>query len=152
VVDRAKCAEIASTCACFNFRKASRAVTQFYDEILQPSGLRSTQFVILVGVSLHEPVQMAPLSRALATDRTTLTRNLGPLSQRGFLRTKNGGDGRTRVVSLTPLGRRTLAEAIAYWENAQARFVRQFGPRRWRSLLLNLAAAVDAIGKNRRTG
>ncbi len=43
-------AEAGRVCACFNFRKASRAVTQFFDVALQPSGLRSTQFVILVRI------------------------------------------------------------------------------------------------------
>ena len=42
-------------CACFNFRKASRAVTQFFDETLAPSGLRSTQLVILPNVAAAQP-------------------------------------------------------------------------------------------------
>ena len=36
-------------CACFNTRKASRAVTRFYDEILAPSGLKATHFTMLPG-------------------------------------------------------------------------------------------------------
>ncbi len=47
-LDMAKFSEMASSCACFQFRKASRSVTQLYDQILAPVGLRSTQVVILV--------------------------------------------------------------------------------------------------------
>jgi hypothetical protein len=35
-----------STCACFNLRKASRVITQHFDEILKPSGLLVTQFTM----------------------------------------------------------------------------------------------------------
>src|SRR5438067_10317538 len=35
-------------CASFNFRRTARAVTRLYDTALQESGIRSTQFAILV--------------------------------------------------------------------------------------------------------
>jgi hypothetical protein len=46
-LDGVKLGIVANTCACFNLRKASRTVTQLYDEILQPSGLLATQFTLL---------------------------------------------------------------------------------------------------------
>jgi hypothetical protein len=39
-------------CACFNLRKATRAATQYYDEMLRPVGIRVTQFSLLVAVSI----------------------------------------------------------------------------------------------------
>jgi len=65
-------AEAARVCACFNFRKASRAVTQLFDNTLQPGGLRSTQFVILVAVSVEGTARLPELAR-----RAEATRLLG---------------------------------------------------------------------------
>ena len=47
-LDTASLREVARTCACANLRKAARAVTQVFDEALAPSGLRITQFTLLV--------------------------------------------------------------------------------------------------------
>jgi hypothetical protein len=84
-LDLEACAQAAAVCACFNFRKASRAVTQHFDEQLQPTGLRSTQLVILLAVAVYESSGMAELARALVMDRSTLTRNLRPLINQGLL-------------------------------------------------------------------
>ena len=55
--------QVATQCACGNFRKATRAVTQFFDECLEPTGLRSTQFVILAAVGAMQPTSIARLAR-----------------------------------------------------------------------------------------
>src|SRR5476651_2814628 len=63
--DESKLAEMARTCACFNFRKASRSVTQLFDQILAPTGLRSTQLVILMTGQLLGPSSIARLAQDL---------------------------------------------------------------------------------------
>ena len=62
------------TCACFNLRKAARAVTQLYDEVLAPSGLRGTQFSVL-----------AVISAAGAATMTDPRHGLQPARRHGFL-------------------------------------------------------------------
>jgi hypothetical protein len=69
---RAQLAEIEATCACSSVRKAARAITHLFDDVLQPTGLRSTQFTLLVAVALLSEASMLQLSEALAMDRTTL--------------------------------------------------------------------------------
>ncbi|MFQ5845996.1 MAG: MarR family transcriptional regulator, partial [Planctomycetota bacterium] len=64
-LDRRACTAAAQACACFNLRKASRAVTQLFDDRLRPSGLRSTQFALLAVVGGHEPVPVPRLAEAL---------------------------------------------------------------------------------------
>src|SRR5476651_398574 len=83
-LDRSQCGEIAAECACFNFRKASRAVTQMYDSILSPSGMRSTQFTVLIGLALKDKITVTELADMLAIDRTTLTRSFKPLLRRAM--------------------------------------------------------------------
>ena len=79
----------------FNLRKSSRAVTQIYDTILKPSGLRSRQFALLGPMSNRGSITMTRLAKALVMDRTTLTRNLRPLEKQGFIVINMGDDQRT---------------------------------------------------------
>lgn len=137
-------AEAARVCACFNFRKASRAVTQLFDTVLQPSGLRSTQFVILVAIGAEGHPNLPGLARSLNVDRSTLTRNLQPLARDGLLRVLEGRGERASIVRLTPKGERLLAATVPLWEKAQGRFVEMFGGQRWPSMLADLNRVVDA--------
>ncbi len=140
------CETIARTCACSNLRMAARAVTQLYDEALRPSGLRATQFNLLVAASLAGGATLSSLGAALAMDRTTLNRNLKPLVGRRLLAvTVARDDARARRVELTGKGRRALAAAIPAWERAQRRVVDRFRPARWRRLLGELHALREQV-------
>jgi len=143
--DSAALAEAARICACFNFRKASRAVTQLFDAVLQPGGLRSTQFVILVRIGAAGHENLPDLARGLHVDRSTLTRSLKPLAREGLLRISGGGDERASTVRLTPKGERKLAATVPLWEAAQTRFVGRFGGERWAAMLEDLHRVVDVV-------
>ena len=116
-------------CACFNFRKASRAVTKFFDETLAPSGLRSTQLAIPLNVAASQPpansdeppTTVIQLAREMVMDRSTLARNLKPLKKQRLVKIVPGQDRRTRVVRLTARDRQALAGAVPLWEQAQRR-------------------------------
>ncbi len=131
-------------CLCFNLRKAARAVTQLYDAALEPAGLRATQFSLLAVLDGRDPVTITDLARAMVMDRTTLTRNLRPLEKQGLVAIAPGDDRRTREVSLTRRGRRTLATAVPRWRHAQTRMLDTLGDRRARHLLGELSGAIDA--------
>jgi DNA-binding MarR family transcriptional regulator len=155
LVDEDACRQAMDVCACYNFRKASRAVTQFFDETLAPVGLRSTQLVILLNVAASQPpaksdeppATVIHLAREMVMDRSTLARNLKPLEKRQFIKITPGTDRRTRVVRLTARGQKVLAEAVPLWEQAQRRFVEQVGAKRWQSTLKNLRSAVTATSR-----
>lgn len=134
----AKCTE----CACFNIRKASRAITQFYDGMLQSSGLRVTQFTLLVVLASAGSVTITRLGQMLVMDRTTMTRNLKPLVNQGLITIEAGQDQRTRVATLTASGRDALAKAFPLWEKAQTSVVTRLGRKRWSTLLDDLSATV----------
>src|SRR5437762_12036306 len=70
-----------SPCVCSTLRMVSRAVTQLYDDILRPSGLRVTQFSILATVGRRDETNLRHLERALAIDQTTLTRSVNLLER-----------------------------------------------------------------------
>jgi DNA-binding MarR family transcriptional regulator len=131
---RVELTEIATGCACRNLRRTARAVTQLYDDTLRPSGLRITQFTLLVAVAISEPVPITRLADALDLDRTTLARDLKPLTERGLLEITTGEDKRTRMVRLTVQGREAIARAYPLWQRAQARIVQGSGPDRWQAV------------------
>src|SRR5256884_9168305 len=130
----AQLAEIEESCACLNVRKAARAITQLFDEVLQPTGLRSTQFPLLVVVARLREAPVTQLSRELVMDRTTLARNLKPLESQGLLTIEAGTDRRRHLVRLTERGRQALARALPYWEQAQHQVVTRLGQEQWHAL------------------
>ena len=109
-------------CTCFLVRSLSRKITQLYDDILAPSGLRGTQFSLMLmarkGVD-GAPATVSALAQRLNTDRTTLTRNLRILQQAGHIELAAGRDARSKCVRLTPTGETALAQAQALWREAQ---------------------------------
>ncbi|MCI0401881.1 MAG: MarR family winged helix-turn-helix transcriptional regulator [Gammaproteobacteria bacterium] len=138
-----KSQEAAATCVCFNLRKASRAVTQLYDGILQETGVRATQTPILIASYLAGEVTVSHLADTLVMDRTTLTRNLKPLEDQGLITVKTGNDRRTKAIALTSQGKAVLTRVLPLWEKAQKQIVGGLGNDRFKSLLAELSAAVS---------
>ena len=126
--------EEAANCACLNLRKAARAVTQMYDEILKPSGLKVTQFSVLAVIAAKGPASMTALSRALVMDRTTLTRNLKPLLDRSLVKSGKSGDRRQRPIAITRKGDDILARALPLWRQANMQIVGGVGVARWQGM------------------
>jgi len=133
-------------CTCFNLRKATRTVTQLFDETMQPVGLRATQFTLLAAISSFGSVAIRKLSKALVMDRTTLTRNLKPLESQQLVKIVPGEDRRTRTLTLTDKGKRALKKALPYWQQAQLQVIERLGGRRWKELLKNLNATIRILG------
>ena len=61
---------------------------------------------------------MAAVATLLAMDRTTLTAALKPLERRALVKiTVDRADRRARLMTLTPKGRKLLAQAVPVWES-----------------------------------
>jgi DNA-binding MarR family transcriptional regulator len=135
---RRRLKRVGVTCFCFNMRKASRMVTKHYDTILEPTGLRSTQFQILATVARHENMTISHLADLLVMDRTTLTRNLKPLENQDWISYTVDGDRRRRTVRVTSLGHGILQRALPLWEQAQDRLLQRIGNENSRGLLAYL--------------
>jgi DNA-binding MarR family transcriptional regulator len=136
----------ARECNCLAIRQASRHVTQFYDQLLAPSGLRTTQYAILSRLQRSGPVPINALAAALVMDRTTLGRNILPLERDGLIEIgASPADRRRREVRLTPDGAARLRAARRGWAVAQRRFDEVFGADRAAALrdLLREVTASD---------
>jgi len=136
---------VATDCTCLNLRKASRVVTQLFDQALQPSGILANQFTLLAALSLAESVSITRLAQELVMDRTTLTRNLKPLERDGLICIEPGQDQRVRVVSLTEKGQAALVKALPLWKQAQTKVIEELGQGRWQALLSNLSDTVSLL-------
>jgi DNA-binding MarR family transcriptional regulator len=137
-------------CGSFNFRRTARAVTRLYDMALQESGIRSTQFSILVGIAKNQPVSIGALADVLIIDRTTLTRSLRLLQEERLIVISNRAAMRQRFLTITAKGEHTLARSLPAWRKAHARFVATVGSEHWielRNELEQLAHVVMDIEK-----
>jgi DNA-binding MarR family transcriptional regulator len=142
-IDRRLCAAVAETCTASALRKAARAVSNLFDAEMRRTGIRTSQFSLLVALELAGEATVSRLAEVLALDRTTMTRNLGPLERQGLVASVEGHDRRNRVLRLTEKGRKTLARALPVWERVQAGVVRGLGEVQWKGLLQGLKAAVS---------
>lgn len=139
-----KAGEIAAVCSCVNLRQASRAVTQHFDAVFQPTGLKATQFNLLVALAAVGQAPLTRVAEAMVMDRTTLTRNLKPLEARGLVQIEAGEDRRNRLISLTDDGRKALRAALPLWEKAQSTVIEGLGPERMWDMLDDLKSVVTA--------
>jgi DNA-binding MarR family transcriptional regulator len=117
-------------CNCTAMRKASRWLSQMYDAILAPAGLRSTQYSILRELwrRADDPPLIGQLAEAMVMDRSTLGHNLIPLERDGLVKLEaSRADQRRKQVVLTTKGRQKYAEALPLWHEAQDRFEQRFG-------------------------
>jgi len=127
-------------------RKAARRISQLYDAMLAPTGLRSTQRAILVYVARYGSPTMSELAAALVLDRSALNHNLKPLERDGLLRVVvDQDDRRSRRILLSKLGEVKLRESTQAWQRAQQRFETSFGARQSAALRasLQLVASLD---------
>jgi len=132
-------------CNCLAIRQAARHVTQFYDQCMAPTGLRTSQFSILARLRQRGPLTINVLAQELVMDRTTLGRNIQPLEREGLIEIHPGrADRRSRELHLTEAGAARLPAAAARWQEAQTRFEAAFGPARaaeLRSLMHEVATS-----------
>ena len=118
-------------CNCLALRQAARHVSQFYDQYLASTGLRTTQFSILAKLHGLGPMTINALARELVMDRTTLGRTMLPLERDGLIAIKDGTvDRRSKELAVTKAGAERLQRAAKLWVAAQRAFEERFGARR----------------------
>lgn len=144
LVEPAESASALKTCACYHVRKTARAVTRLYDMALQPTGLKSNQYVLIAAIHSKSPCTLATLEDTLEMAQSTLSRNLQPLVRDGLIKQKKLAGERGRRLSLTAKGVRLLTRCHALWEDAQARFEAQMGKRKWATARKALGDALEA--------
>jgi DNA-binding MarR family transcriptional regulator len=131
-----------AACLCNALRQASRAVSRLYDEELRGVGLRTTQYSLLRVLARVGQVRQGDLSALASLDETTLTRNLRPLTDAGWVAVRSGADRREKLLTLTEAGTAKLAQARPAWERAQERLQALLPQGAWQALLALLPEVV----------
>lgn len=118
-------------CVSYRLRRAARVAARAYDTALKPADIRNTQFTLLAVLANEGPMNVGALAALLATDGTTLTRNLDVLVRRGLIDNAAGDDGRVRELHLSADGMAKYEEALPLWREAQKQVLRSVGQLAW---------------------
>ncbi|MFL6659630.1 MAG: MarR family winged helix-turn-helix transcriptional regulator [Massilia sp.] len=131
-------------CTCFKLRKLTRAMSRLYDQHLATVGLKTTQYSVLVNAA-RAALPVADLADLLGVERTTLTRNLKPLIEAGWLALMPGADSRQRIVTITEAGREKIKVAYVAWRHAQTAFEQLMGRDAVRALHRQLESTMTQL-------
>jgi DNA-binding MarR family transcriptional regulator len=134
-------------CACAALRSAARSATQLYDLVLQPAGVKTTQFIALRCIDQAGEIPQWRLAREHAIAVETLSRRLAALRKRGLVSVRTGGNHGERIYSLTAQGKELVNRTIPYWERAQKRLRQTLGDPELRLLLKLCESTVEAARK-----
>ncbi len=134
----------ASACLCLAARKAARAVTDLYDLVLSPAGIKVTQFILLKTIETAQRISQHELGIQLSVAPETLSRRLSAAKSSGWVEVPPGNHTREHFYSLTQAGRTQLHQAMPYWVRSQARLHACLGDADWEHALLVLQGLLAA--------
>jgi DNA-binding MarR family transcriptional regulator len=132
-------------CTNFKLRQLARRVSQLYDAEMGKAGLKTTQYSLLSHVLRLGPIRPGDLAQAMTLDASTLTRNLKPMVDAGWLALSAGDDARSRLVHITDAGRDKRAEAQRHWKAAQESLNQLLGAERVRSIHALVDDSLDLL-------
>lgn len=130
-------------CACATLRRASRALTQTYEQEMREHGLRASQFTILQVLSRAGEITQGTLGDMLAMDSTTLTRTLRVMARSGWIAQRTGKDRRERLVRLSSNGTKKMQETLPAWNKSQQDLRHKLRANNWEQLETLLNQIVD---------
>jgi DNA-binding MarR family transcriptional regulator len=131
-------------CASANLRRASRLVSQLYDDALRPAGIRGPQFTLLQALKLAPGISQKQMAELLGMDSTTLTRTLALLERRGWLSAQPARDRRALRLTLTRAGEREYERVLPYWQSAQKHLKRALGSANWDAMIEAVMYTAEA--------
>src|ERR1700744_4859652 len=92
-------------CLCSQVRRIARKLSSLYDTILAPENLTITQYSLLANIGRAGQLSHSVLAEKVGMERTTLTRNLYPLTRAKWVVTAKGEDRRQHLLQLTAAGK-----------------------------------------------
>lgn len=134
-------------CVCSQVRRIARKLSSLYDTVLSPENLTITQYSLLANIGRAGQLSHSVLAEKVGMERTTLTRNLHPLTRAKWVAAATGEDRRQHLLQLTATGKRKLLRSLPLWEEAQRQFLSQMGSESVRDLRAHLTSAETAITK-----
>jgi DNA-binding MarR family transcriptional regulator len=125
-------------------RRAARQLGQLYDDCMDESGLKGTQFSLLSQIAASGEPALKQLAEAMVMDLSALGHTLKPLVRDGYVELiPDPRDKRVKRVRLTAQGSKTQPALLANWRDAQSRFDRAFGKERSEEIRKALAVIAS---------
>ncbi len=122
--------ELRETCLGTRIGRLQRYAARTFDQRLRELDTSMPQLEILSLLVLRDaPVRPSEIARLLIAERSTVSRNLASLQQRGLIAaSETSPTGRSMSVCVTPAGRLALADARGAWSEAQQTLTDALGP------------------------
>jgi len=140
-----ECRFLETFCVSYNLRKSSHIVSKIYAKEMADAPIRGPLFTLLATIHKLGPGTITAVAKDLGLDRTTLTRNLKALAERGLIEVRQVSANR-KEIRLLPTGETALRRSLDCWRKAQKRVVNSLGEGRWNRMRKDLRA-VMALGK-----
>lgn len=120
----------------YHLQRAYRAHLRRFAAVGAAHRIRSSQFSILNVVHRNPSIRQADLAKALGKKDANIVTALDELQRRGLIaRMRDPGDGRSRILRLTPTGERLTRELIGRCADLNRELARRFGTRRLDQLI-----------------
>jgi DNA-binding MarR family transcriptional regulator len=115
----------------------TRVVTQYYDKALHASGLKATQFSLLINIASREAgISVNELAELSMMDQTTVTRNVEILRKAGYVIVRiEDTDSRRKSIAVSEIGKNRLEVAMPLWEEAQLKILQAVGRDEYKNFL-----------------
>ncbi|WP_313237920.1 MarR family winged helix-turn-helix transcriptional regulator [Sporosarcina ureae] len=151
-LDQEQANYIIDVCASANLRTVSGSLTQLYNHLLKPTGLKITQYYMLGNIYTSPDISISKLGEMMLLDQTTVTRNLNILNEAGYVQIKRTEqDSRTKVVTITNLGYEKLNDATPIWLQVQEQIEGSIGKAEYMDLLDKLGVLQRVIDEVKRS-
>lgn len=127
-----------TACLTHGLMRAARSVARGFEAEAAALGVTAPQFTALARLRFMGPMTVSQIAAVVDADRTTMTRNLAVMAQKGWIEEGNAEDRRERVWQLTALGKQIVAQVMPVWQAWQARLVDRLGPEAATGLMTTL--------------
>jgi len=126
-------------CTNLKLRQLVRAVSVIYEAEMAKVELKITQYSLLSYITRLGPIRAVELAQQMHMSASTLSRNLRPLMDAGWVEQAPGPDARSWLIRATPEGQAKRAEAQRRWRAAQETVNQRLGAER----VIALHALID---------
>ena len=126
-------------CTNLKLRQLVRAVSVIYEAEMAKVELKITQYSLLSYITRLGPIRAVELAQQMHMSASTLSRNLRPLMDAGWVEQAPGPDARSWLIQATPEGQAKRAEAQRRWRAAQETVNQRLGAQR----VIALHALID---------
>jgi DNA-binding MarR family transcriptional regulator len=123
-------AEVRSACLGMRVARLHRVIARRYEQALQSVGLTQPQMEVLATlISAAGPVRPGALAGRLMLERSTVSRNLALMQDRGWVAVaETSATGRAMAVTVTDAGLAAFTGASTAWRRAPSHAASMLGP------------------------